>query len=170
MNYSRIITQLQENKAVFRQMLKGCEKPEYRWKPQPEKWCIQEAICHLYDEEREDFRLRLKCALETPHLTPPPFDPLKWVAERNYMEQNFEEKLTAFLKERSQSVRWLKSLKQPNWDNQLVFSNGSTRSAKAYLVNWLAHDYLHIRQITRLKYDYLKNISGDSLQYAGNWV
>ena len=28
---------------------------------------------------------------------------------------------------------------------------------------------LHIRQITRLKYDYLKEISNENLRYAGNW-
>ncbi len=170
MDYNRIITQLQENRATFRQLLKGCKEAERRWKPRPEKWCMQEIICHLYDEEREDFRMRLKYALKTPHLLPPSIDPVKWVKERRYMEQDFEKKLSSFLKERSQSIRWLKSLKQPNWNNELVFPSGTTRSAKAYLVNWLAHDYLHIRQIIRLKYDYLKNISGDSLQYAGNWI
>jgi hypothetical protein len=35
--------------------------------------------------------------------------------------------------------------------------------------NWLAHDYLHIRQILRLKYEYLKSISEEDLSYAGEW-
>jgi len=42
-------------------------------------------------------------------------------------------------------------------------------SAKFILANWLAHDYLHIRQITRLKYDYLQDIPNENLSYAGNW-
>jgi hypothetical protein len=38
-----------------------------------------------------------------------------------------------------------------------------------FLHNWLAHDYLHIRQIIRIKYDYLKKTSGEILLYAGEW-
>jgi hypothetical protein len=33
----------------------------------------------------------------------------------------------------------------------------------------MAHDLLHIRQITKLKYDYLKYLSGQGLSYAGDW-
>ncbi len=42
-------------------------------------------------------------------------------------------------------------------------------TAKMFLSNWLAHDYLHIRQITKLKYDYLKQLTNEDLNYAGNW-
>ena len=35
--------------------------------------------------------------------------------------------------------------------------------------NWLAHDYLHIRQIIRLKFAYLQQLSKEDLSYAGNW-
>jgi hypothetical protein len=42
-------------------------------------------------------------------------------------------------------------------------------SARLFLHNWLAHDYLHIRQINRLKFAYLKAHSDISLDYAGAW-
>jgi hypothetical protein len=39
--------------------------------------------------------------------------------------------------------------------------------AKNLLASWLAHDLLHIRQITRLKYQYLAK--DYAIDYAGNW-
>jgi hypothetical protein len=42
-------------------------------------------------------------------------------------------------------------------------------SAGTFLSNWLAHDYLHIRQIIRLKYQYLQRQTRESLDYAGAW-
>jgi hypothetical protein len=41
--------------------------------------------------------------------------------------------------------------------------------AKIFLANWLAHDYLHIRQIIRYQFEYLKVKTEVDLNYAGNW-
>ncbi|MEM6429633.1 MAG: hypothetical protein AAF708_10365 [Deinococcota bacterium] len=41
-------------------------------------------------------------------------------------------------------------------------------SAQFFLENWLAHDYLHMRQVVKLKYDYL-TADGVNLIYAGTW-
>jgi hypothetical protein len=38
------------------------------------------------------------------------------------------------------------------------------------LCSWLAHDFIHIRQINRLHYEYEANTCTDfSTAYAGNW-
>jgi hypothetical protein len=42
-------------------------------------------------------------------------------------------------------------------------------TAMLFLSNWLAHDYLHIRQIIKLKFDYLEKMTGEGLSYAGDW-
>jgi len=42
-------------------------------------------------------------------------------------------------------------------------------SASLFLSNWLAHDYLHIKQIIALKYKFLEQFSGVSIKYAGDW-
>ena len=142
----------------------------YRWKPSEDKWCLLEVICHLYDEEREDFRIRTKSTLETPEKALPMFDPVAWVTERNYIGQDYEYKLSQFLWERTQSINWLKSLENPNWQNAFQHPTLGPLTAHHFLSNWLAHDYLHIRQATKLKYDYLKVLTKNDLSYAGNWV
>jgi hypothetical protein len=42
-------------------------------------------------------------------------------------------------------------------------------SAEMFLANWLAHDFLHVRQIIATRFHYLSHTTGESLGYAGNW-
>lgn len=169
MNYSKIINELCRNRQVFNELLSGLQAEMYLWKPVPEKWCLLEVVCHLYDEECEDFRARTKHVLETPDEPMPLFDQLSWVTEREYMRQDFSEKLKALLKEREQSIAWLERLQSPKWDNAYDHPKLGPMTAKMFLSNWLAHDYFHIRQIVRIKFTYLKEKSPEDLRYAGDW-
>jgi len=164
-----IIQMLSKNVAVYKALLTSETTSTYLWKMNPDKWCLLEIICHLYDEEREDFRTRTKQVLEKPELSLPPIDPVNWVKERNYIEQNYVETLDKFLNERQQSIDWLQSLKNPKWNNTHLHPKIGEISGKMFLANWLAHDYLHIRQIIKLKFNYLNQFSEESLIYAGNW-
>jgi DinB superfamily len=169
MNYSKIFEELDRNKYIFKGLLENINEDEYLWKMNPDKWCLLEIICHLRDEEVEDFRTRVRYVLETPELVLPPFDPVNWVKERKYIKQNYKETLSDFIQERERSVKWLHSLTDPKWDNKYQHPKLGPMSAKLFLSNWVAHDYLHIRQILNLKFNYLKFISGEGLNYAGEW-
>lgn len=169
MNYNFIFENLNNNKSVFQKLLFHTSEAEYLWKSSPDKWCLLEIVCHLYDEEREDFRTRVKFTLETPEQASPPIDPVGWVTSREYIKQDYLSMLNKFLEERDDSIRWLHSLKSPEWGNAYQHPKYGPMSAKMFVTNWLAHDYLHIRQIIKLKLDYLKKLSGESLVYAGEW-
>lgn len=169
MDYSSTIATLAQNRAVFKNLLENQTAAAYRYRPYPEHWCLLEIVCHLYDEEREDFRQRVRTTLESPGKYPPPIDPQAWVNERAYVQQDYDSKVQAFLEERSTSIKWLKSLKNPQWSNAYEHSELGMVSAHHFLSNWLAHDYLHIRQITRVKYSFLQVMTGESLKYAGDW-
>ena len=169
MEHSYITESLSENLKTFGDLLSGASKDEYLYKPLPEKWCLLEIVCHLYDEERYDFRARTKHILENNQSALPPIDPVGWVKSRNYIEQEFEETLDKFLDERKKSVEWLKSLREPDWRNEYKHELFGMMSAEFFLTNWLAHDYLHFRQITSLKFNFLKHISGIDPLYAGEW-
>jgi hypothetical protein len=169
MNPEIIIKKLLENKDVFQYLLENVPAEEIKWSQGPDKWNLLEIICHLHDEEIEDFRMRVKCVLEDPNTPPPSFDPLIWVTERNYKGQDYQQILNKFLTERDNSILWLESLEKPRWENTYQHPKLGPMSAYLFLTNWLAHDYLHIRQIIRLKFDYLKEMSEQSLNYAGNW-
>ncbi|MFD1314058.1 DinB family protein [Namhaeicola litoreus] len=170
MDHIKITKELDRNRLVFKDLLSALSKEMYTFKPSPEKWCILEVVCHLYDEEREDFRLRTRQVLKNPEKTLPSFDPLTWVNERNYLEQDYELMLSNFLKEREKSIIWLEKLENPDWKNSYVHPKLGAMSAAIFLANWLAHDYLHLRQITKLKYDYVQAMTNENLTYAGTWI
>ena len=165
----QIVQRLEDNAAVFKSLLEPVPESQYRWKPSPEKWCLLEVICHLYDEEREDFRTRVRGVLEQPHNPLPAIDPVGWVSQRAYAQQDYAAKIRDFLSERVHSVQWLRDLDDPAWGNTNIHPQAGKRSAFFFLSNWLAHDYLHIRQINRLKYQYFETNCNNSLAYAGNW-
>ena len=169
MDLNKIIKELSINKSVFIGLLDGLTEEEYMWKQSSEKWCLLEIVCHLYDEEREDFRARTKHVLETNTEPIPPINPPNWVQERQYIKQNYRDKLNNFIKERENSIAWLISLKSPNWDYSYEHAKFGQMTAIMFVTNWVAHDYLHIRQILKLKFDYLKHLTDESFNYAGDW-
>ena len=169
MNYQYIINEHSRNKNVFKGLLSGLTEELYLWRPGSDKWCLLEIICHLYDEEQEDFKARTKQVLSTPELALPPINPTEWVLGRSYIKQDYLTSLSKFISEREQSILWLQSLKNPKWDNAFHHPKFGKMTAMLFLSNWLAHDYIHIRQIITLKFNYLKQHANEPLDYAGNW-
>ena len=88
MKHQKIIQELSRNKDIFNGLLKGLSKEEYLWKFDTNKWCLLEIVCHLFDEEREDFRTRTKLVLQDPKLHIHSFDPTDWPQDRAYIQQN----------------------------------------------------------------------------------
>lgn len=168
MDHSEIIEKLEANHDVFKHILSTKTEQEYMWKLDPTRWCLLEIICHLYDEEREDFRARVKHTLESPEMPLPMFEPIAWVTDRKYMEQDYNTMLQKFLAERITSVEWLNTLKNPSWENAYNHPKLGPLSSEHFLANWLAHDYLHIRQMQKVQYQYLRFVAGDDLSYAGD--
>ncbi len=62
-----------------------------RLKPSAELWSILEVVCHLYDEEREDFREHLDFILHRQNEEWHRIDTQGWVTQRKYNQQNFTE-------------------------------------------------------------------------------
>lgn len=169
MKTTEIIFQLNNNSKIFDSLFSVNSESGFKWKPFENKWCLLEIVCHLYDEEKEDFRPRLKKILNGDHNWDP-IDPQGWALSRNYMEKDFSEMLNKFLDERKRSVEWLNSLKDVDWNIKTVHPKLGEFTAYQMLCNWLAHDYLHIRQIMKLKYKMLESeIEKGMLRYAGDW-
>ncbi|MEW2919842.1 DinB family protein [Muricauda sp. ANG21] len=169
MELESVIAELERNRKVFRETLTDMPQNLIHWKANSKDWSLLEIICHLVDEEKEDFRTRVGHTLQHPETPLASIDPVGWVKKRDYNGQDFEKKVEQFDKERQISIAWLKTTADLAWENSLYHPELGTMSARSFLFNWLAHDYLHIRQINHIKYNFLKESSGDSLTYAGNW-
>jgi len=168
MNHAKIIAHLRVNGDVFRHLFQNVSDEQARWKPGKDRWSILEVINHLYDEEREDFRQRLRLVLNDPRDPWPPIDPEGWVIQRNYNEKDLKLSLNSFFEAREKSLRWLDGLDSPDWQATHQHPQMGPMSAELVLANWLAHDLFHIRQATDLHFAYLtKIVSPVSLEYSG---
>lgn len=162
--------QLAATAECIRALVADVGAEQARWKPSPEKWSILEVVNHLADEEVEDFRTRLDLTLHRPGEPWPGIDPQGWVAARAYAERDLGESLDRFARERERSLAWLGALADPGWERAYVHPAAGRITAGSLLASWLAHDLLHVRQITRLRYQYLAaRAHPHSPAYAGPW-
>lgn len=153
----------------IRMLVAGMTPDQARSRPSPESWSALEVICHLYDEEREDFRQRLDIMLHRPHEPLPPIDPEGWVAARQYNQRDLAEMLDNFAAERAQSLAWLKGLSAPNWEAKYMTPFGSMKAGDMFAA-WVAHDNLHIRQLVELRRSRLVSLAAPyDVGYAGEW-
>ncbi len=165
-----MIAALERAAEGFHASLVHVSDEDARWKPPSQNWSVLEIVCHLVDEEREDFRRRIELTLEDSDQPWPSVNPEIWAVERRYSQRDFQTVLQEFVKERKQSVRWLKSLVEPDWFAAYKHPHLGELRAGDLLVSWVAHDQLHFRQIAKRKYEMIKRDSGDfSFAYAGDW-
>jgi hypothetical protein len=170
MKFTEIYQELVNSTEVIRALTANVSQEEARAKPTPETWSMLEVVCHLYDEEREDFRDHLDFVLHRQDKeTWQAIDPQGWVTSRKYNEQNFVEMQTKLLEERKKSLDWLIDLSNADWDVTCTTPFGVI-SAGDVLVSWASHDNLHIRQLVELKYHQIETISRPyKIMYAGDW-
>ena len=169
MEFKDFYQELQNSTEMIRALLLGVTQAEAQVKPNPESWSILEVVCHLYDEEREDFREHLDFILHRHNEEWHMIDPQRWVTERKYNEQNFIQMQEKFFAERKQSLEWLMGLPQPNWETIYTSRYGSTSAAEMFAC-WIAHDNLHIRQLVELRRLRIENLTQPyNLEYAGDW-
>ncbi len=156
MEWQRLVNQLETGCVILSDLFIDVDDAEARWQPAPERWSMLEVLCHLWDEEKHDFRHRLSLTLRDPTQEWQPIDPEGWVRERRYNERDLAESLAGFRQERVASLAWLRDLDQPAWDRGHEHASLGVLRAGDLLASWAAHDHLHVRQISNLRIDYLK--------------
>jgi uncharacterized damage-inducible protein DinB len=160
---------LNDNSRRIITLVQDVSDDQARWKPDPRSWSILEVINHLYDEEREDFRVRLEILLYYPEKPWPLINPEGWVNQRKYNQRDLQDSLDSFLAERRASLKWLDTLDEPDFGTVFSSPFGSL-SAGDMLTSWAAHDLLHMRQLIELHRAYME-LQAESfrMDYAGQW-
>ena len=169
MEFKTLYQELVNSTEMIRALIKGIDQKQAQVKPDAKSWSILEVVCHLYDEEREDFRLHLDWILHRQGEFWPGYDPQAWVKERKYNQQDFKKMKVKFFREREKSLEWLKTLKGVNWKARYTDHWGSLTAGEMFS-SWVAHDNLHIRQLVELRRARLERITKPHhINYAGNW-
>ncbi len=169
MDANHLIAELAAGGQIIKALVEGFTQAEAQARPEALAWSALEVACHLYDEEREDFRQRIDYTLHKPGVEWPPIDPGGWVTLRHYNERFIAEALAGFLAERERSLTWLRSLQHPDWEASHTTSFGSMRAGDI-LAAWVAHDNLHTRQLVELRRSRLVQLTQPyDVRYAGDW-
>lgn len=169
MKFTELYQELVNSAEIIQALLANVSQEEAQVKPSDKDWSILEVTCHLYDEEREDFREHLDFILNRQNKEWHQIDPQGWVTSRKYNEQNFMEVQKKFFEERIKSLDWLIDLADRDWDKTYPSGNGSA-SAGEMFASWVAHDNLHIRQLVELKRYQIEKITQPyAIGYAGEW-
>jgi hypothetical protein len=157
------------NAERIRTLASSVSPEQGRWRPDAGSWSILEVVNHLYDEEQYDFRVRLDIILHHPERPWPKIDPQGWVTARDYNGQPLDESLQNFLRERTSSLDWLRSLESPNWEAMYTTAWGQMQAGDM-LAAWVAHDLLHMRQLVELHHAYtIAQLAPYNSRYAGEW-
>jgi hypothetical protein len=169
MQSNKLIQELTNSAEMIGTLLAGVTLEDAQFKPTPETWSQLEVICHLYDEEREDFRARLDNILHRTNEEFAVINPQGWITERKYNEQDFEQVKAKFFAERTKSLEWLEGLTVPDWNVTHTDKYGSVTAGEMFSA-WVAHDNLHIRQLVELRRARIERLTQPYiLEYAGEW-
>ncbi len=170
MNFTAIVNRLEQLGEILPVLVAGVSDDDARWRPESGNWSVLEIVCHLADEEVEDFRARTKMTLENPRQAWPSIEPERTAIERDYNAQDLRTATETFVKERKRSVEWLRSLENPEWETAYHHPQAGLVAAGQLLASWVAHDQLHLRQIAKRFYELSgRDAAPYKNDYAGAW-
>ncbi len=170
MELAPLIGRLRAGGQALLGSLAGATPEQAGWKPSANEWSLIEVAAHLVDEEREDFRVRLRLVLENEERSWPSIDPQGWVTARDYASRDLGATVRELAAERSRSVAWLETLDSPDWERTYEHPLLGPLRAGDLLVSWVTHDALHLRQLARLHYRWVVRLGSPyEPDYAGPW-
>ena len=170
MNIQELIRSLDVFPATLAAAVDGMDDDSIRYKPADGVWSILEIVCHVADEEIEDFRTRVLSTLDDPSSAWPGIDPEAAAKDRRYNAQDLAEQLDRFRRDRAESVGLLRRLKSPVWNRTYEHPVLGPIHAGDVMVSWAAHDMLHLRQIAKRRFELIGLAApGYHTAYAGQW-
>jgi len=132
--------------AALETLVGELDEATWRARPLPAEWAPIEIVCHLRDEETEDFGARLRVIVEG-GLRFVPIDPERWVEERRYRDATPRVALEELRLRRVESLDFLATVAPERLPVAVEHPTLGRLSGLDLLVAWVAHDRLHLRQL-----------------------
>jgi DinB superfamily len=139
-------TELARFPAVLDALVNGLTPGRWRARPASGEWAPVEIVCHLRDEEAEDFGARVRVVLEGSARFAT-IDPEGWARDRRYLEADPAEALAAFRTHRAASLAVLAGASPERLAAAGESPSGLRLTGLDVLAAWVAHDGLHLRQL-----------------------
>ena len=132
--------------ALLEALVSDLSLADWPARPIPGEWAPIEIVCHLRDEEIEDFGARLHVVLDGDERFAP-IDPERWVEERRYRDADPSDALKAFRERRMATLAFLASVPPERLSSGLEHPRLGRLSGLDLLAAWVAHDRLHLAQL-----------------------
>jgi hypothetical protein len=132
--------------AALEALLGGLDAPGWRTRPLPAEWAPVEIVCHLRDEEAEDFGARVRVIVEGGARFAP-IDPEAWAVERRYLEADGPSALAAFRERRATSLAFLAGVAPKRLAGHADHAGPGRLTGLDLVAAWVAHDRLHLAQL-----------------------
>ena len=139
-------TELARLPRILDDLLGDVETATWRERPAPAEWSAVEIVCHLRDEETEDFGARLRVVVEG-GTTFAPIDPARWAEDRRYRDTDPKTALAAFGERRAATLALLAALAPERLRHAVSHPRLGTLSGLDLLAAWTTHDRLHLAQL-----------------------
>ena len=128
----------------------GLPEKSLRYKPAPDKWCIQEILGHLADIEIVyAYRLRQMLADKKPVIAP--MDQNDWARNLGYMETPPAELVALYGLNRHANLRLLQRLKPADLASRPIIPSQKDLTVAQMIERMGTHGASHLEQIERLK-------------------
>ena len=139
-------TQLARLPLLLDALLGDLSPADWRGRPAAGEWAPIEIVCHLRDEEREDFGARLRVVVDGGSAFTP-IDPERWAVDRRYRDADPVDALAALREGRAATVTYLEALPADRLGASLPHGRLGRLSGADLLAAWVAHDRLHLAQL-----------------------
>ncbi len=173
MNTEFLLKRLESLPVVLPALIHNVSDDDMRWHPPSGNWSLLEIVCHLAEEEVNDFRARIKTILADSNQPWPAIAPEQTVIDKRFNQRDVTESVQSFLQERERSMEWLRETRgeTQNWEAAYQHPEIGPVKAGDLIFSWVAHDLLHVRQIAKRVYELnLRYAAPFSVGYAGELI
>jgi hypothetical protein len=132
--------------GVLAGLVGGLDAEAWRARPAPSEWAPVEIVCHLRDEEAEDFGARVRVVVDGGERFAP-IDPERWAVERRYRDDDGPRALAVFHERRAASLAFLATVTPERLVRAVTLGRADPLSGLDLLAAWVAHDHLHLTQL-----------------------
>ena len=143
---AHVRTDLARLPPTLRALLEGLEAALWRERPVEGEWSPLEIVCHLRDEETEDFGARVRVVMAGGERFVP-IDPEGWAVERRYRDADPVTALAALCDRRATNLEFLASAPPDGLRATVTQPGTGTLSGLDLLAAWVTHDRLHLAQL-----------------------
>jgi hypothetical protein len=132
--------------AAVAALTAGLDESGARRRPVAGEWSPVEILCHLRDEETEDFGARLRVILDGGAAFVP-IDPERWAEERRYRDMALPAAIQAWRERRGATLELLAAVTPDALAGSRPLGRSGQLSGLDLLAAWVTHDRLHLAQL-----------------------